>query len=91
MANYNITLDKRTLLGKNLFNFLVGMNCIKEDRPDIAEIDERTSDGRKITQILYDFGIIESPYDKAFVAKVKKSQREIQRGLGTLITNVDEL
>ena len=91
MASYNITLYKSTLFGKNLFNFLVGMNCIKEERPDIAEIDERTNDGRKIMQVLYDFGIIKSQYDRNFVEKIRKSQREIQQGLGTLITNIDEL
>lgn len=91
MATYNITLDKRTLLGKNLFKFLVGMNYVDESTPTVAEIDERTSEGRKVTQVLYDLGIIKSPYNKEFVEKVKRAQKDLQQGLGITVTDVNEL
>ena len=69
MAVYSITLDKRTLFGKNMFNFLVGMNYIDENDPNYADIDERTIAGRKTKKMLFEFGIL----------KNKKSEKEKEK------------
>lgn len=58
MATYQLTLDRRTLFGKNMFNFLAGMNCIDESEPNIAIVDERTADGKRIFRILNASGAI---------------------------------
>lgn len=74
MAVYSITLDKRTLFGKNMFNFLVGMNYIDENEPNFADIDERTSAGRKTKKMLFEFGILNENSKKE---KEKKELKEI--------------
>ena len=90
MAQYTLQLDRRTLFGKNMFNFLVGMNCIDENNPNVAEVDERTADGKKITQVLHTLGVIKSPYNTEFVAEVKRAQKEIDNGQGIVIDDIDK-
>lgn len=72
MATYSISLDKRTLFGKNMYNFLVGMNYVNMEDPNMADIDERTSDGRKIKKILCELGILE----KIKIEKEKDKEKE---------------
>lgn len=50
MTRLNIALDQSTFFGKNMFNFLVGMNYITENEADVAYIDEQTDEGRKIVR-----------------------------------------
>lgn len=90
MARHTISIDRRTIFGKNMFNFLVGMRYVDVDNPEVADVDERTSDGKKIMQILYDFGIVKSPYNKEYVAMIKKAEREIQNGRCTEVDDVDK-
>ena len=52
MAQYTISLDRRTLFGRNMFNFLAGMNWINANTPNIADVDERTTEGKRLIKIL---------------------------------------
>ena len=90
MATYQLTLDRRTLLGKNVFNFLMAMNYVDEANPTIADVDERTADGKKVMQALYALGIVKSPYNPDFVAKIKKSERQIASGMYVKVTDVNK-
>ena len=90
MARHTITLDRRTLFGKNMFNFLVGMKYVDIDNPDVADVDERTYEGKRIMHILYYFGIVKSPYKPDFVEKIKKSEQQIANGKFVRVTNVKE-
>ena len=65
MTRLNIALDQSTLFGKNMFNFLVGMNYIAENEPDVAYIDDQTDEGGKILNFMYDSGVIDADNDYA--------------------------
>lgn len=58
MAQYALQLDRRTHFGKNFFNFLDEMNCISAENPNVADVDERTADGKRIMQLLYAVGVV---------------------------------
>lgn len=58
MAQYALQLDRRTHFGKNFFNFLNEMNCIDAENPNVADVDERTADGKRIMQLLYAVGVV---------------------------------
>ena len=88
MAQYALQLDRRTHFGKNFFNFLAEMNCISAENPNIADVDERTADGKRIMQILYTIGIVKSPYNPEFVAKIRESERQIAEGKFVRVTDV---
>ena len=59
MTRLNIALDQSTLFGKNMLNFLVGMNYVDENEPGVAYIDERTTEGGKVLNFLYDSGVVD--------------------------------
>lgn len=91
MAKIDITLDKRTLLGKNIFNFLVGMKYLDENKPGFINIDEKTSEGKKIVSFLYSLGcVVNSPYNPEYVAKIRKAEKEIEQGKCTEVVDIDK-
>lgn len=90
MAQYVLQLDRRTLFGKNMFNFLAGMNCVNEENPNVADVDERTADGKRIMRLLYAVGIVKSPYNPKFVAEIKQAQKDIDNGKGIVIDDIDK-
>ena len=59
MTRLNIALDQSTLFGKNFYNFLVGMNYVAENEPSVVCIDEETTEGRKILNLLYDLDVVD--------------------------------
>lgn len=65
MTRLNIVLDQSTLFGRNMFKFLVGMNYVAENEPGVAYIDERTDEGGKVLNFLYDTGVVDT--DKEYV------------------------
>ena len=90
MATYQLTLDRRTLFGKNMFNFLAGMNCIDESEPNIAIVDERTADGKRMIKILNALGAIkknEQPDNDKIVNAVSKRFFEKRKRTGELTDN----
>ncbi len=92
MATYSISLDKRTLFGKNMYNFLVGMNYVNKEVPNVADIDERTSDGRKIKKVLYELGILENIENEKDKEKEELSEIFSSIKKGTIETrSVDQL
>jgi len=60
MTRLNIALDQSTLFGKNFYNFLVGMNYVAENEPSVVCIDEKTTEGRKILNFLYESGFVDT-------------------------------
>ena len=79
MARYPITLNRRTLFCKSMFNFLVGMNCIDEKNPNVAIIDKRTTDGKRMIKILNSTGVIKQ--DVVSTTEVTKDDIEKIREL----------
>ena len=59
MTRLNIALDQSTLFGKNFYNFLVGMNYVAENEPSVVCIDEKTTEGGKILNLLYDLDVVD--------------------------------
>ena len=87
MAQYTLQLDRRTLFGKNMFNFLAGMNCIVADAPNVAVVDERTADGKRMIKILNALGAIkknEQPDNDKIVNAVSKRFFETRKRTGEL-------
>ena len=79
MAQYIISLDRRTLFGRNMFNFLAGMNCINANTPNIADVDERTTEGKRLIKILNASGVIKQ--DVVSTTEVTKDDIEKIREL----------
>ncbi|MBO4601580.1 MAG: hypothetical protein J5651_00275 [Salinivirgaceae bacterium] len=75
MAQYTLQLDRRTLFGKNMFNFLAGMNCIDADAPNVAVVDERTAEGKRIFKILNASGAIK----KAEITTTDVTRADIEK------------
>lgn len=90
MSQHAITLDRQTMEGKSVFDLLVGMKYINEDKPNVVDIDERTAFGRKVLGFLYDVGAIKSPYNPKYVSKVKQAELQLERGEYVEVKDVDK-
>ena len=91
MARHAIIIDKRTVEGRNVYDFLKGMKYVDETEPGVANIDERTSFGRSVLDFLYSVGVINSPYSSDYVARIRQAEEEIKMGQGVEITDIDAL
>ena len=67
------------------------MGYMNEEEPTEVKINERTTAGKSIAQMLYELKMIQSPYNPEFEARVKLAEREIAKGNYREITNVNEL
>ena len=62
MAKYQLSLDRRTVIGRSVYNFLEELKFVNND--SFIDVDERNSFGRSLVKFLEDNNIIISKEEK---------------------------
>ncbi len=81
MATYQLTLDRRTVVGRAIGNFLEELNCVDGG---VAVLDERKAFNRSLVKFLEDNKIIEADKTDNIAKAVSKKFFENRKRTGEL-------